>query len=368
MYKVARKLGSEEAKRHNFLRLVEFGLFRKIVHILSLSKQNILISPLEGEKKFLSELCELRNFREGYKKYKNSDRATKCAMTCVGEKKGKIKMNKNNLQQKQPSGLVTLSPAVSSETNHSPLTIHHSLKRKVAFTLAEVLVTLVIIGIVAVMTLPNIINNFREKQLETAFKKTNNVIMTALNETMAEYGLEGLAFKDLCPGYTTVSACRQANNSYFSEINSYFLSRFNIVRSTSNTFGNALDRKYIKVYNFMGKKVIDYGGMYGMGAGNTPWHSVNFLNDGSVVSALTFFYHGGSDGVALTFDTNGPYKGPNRFGYDIFIRTSGSWYKPCSKLEAGLEGGNYNGRGCYEYAQKDVSPDDKTKTYWKSLY
>ena len=46
------------------------------------AKCNILISPLEGEKKFLSELCELRNFREGYKKYKNSDRATGCAMTC----------------------------------------------------------------------------------------------------------------------------------------------------------------------------------------------------------------------------------------------------------------------------------------------
>ena len=40
------------------------------------AKCNILISPLEGEKKFLSELCELRNFREGYKKYKYSDRAT----------------------------------------------------------------------------------------------------------------------------------------------------------------------------------------------------------------------------------------------------------------------------------------------------
>ena len=39
-------------------------------------KCNILISPLEGEKKFLGELCELRNFREGYKKYKNSDCAT----------------------------------------------------------------------------------------------------------------------------------------------------------------------------------------------------------------------------------------------------------------------------------------------------
>ena len=29
------------------------------------AKCDILLSPLEGEKKFLSELCELRNFREG---------------------------------------------------------------------------------------------------------------------------------------------------------------------------------------------------------------------------------------------------------------------------------------------------------------
>ena len=330
----------EDAKRQSLLR---FELFRKIKKILDLIKRNILISPLEGEKKFLSELNELRNFREGYNlKYscRNSNFNRRLYFL-----KNMLHHDKNN---KGRLGILA--------------------QRKAAFTLAEVLITLGIIGIVAVMTLPNVINNFREKQLEAAFKKTNNVVMTALNETMAEYGLEGLAFKDLCSGYTTVSACAQANNSYFREINSYFLSRFNIVRSTSNTFGNALDRKSIKVYNFMGKKVIEYGGMYGMGSFNTPWNSVNFLNDGSVVSALTFFYHGGSDGVALTFDTNGPYKGPNRFGYDIFIRTSGSWYKPCSKLEAGLEGGNYNGRGCYEYAQKDVNPDDKTKTYWKSLY
>ena len=45
------------------------------------AKCNILISPLEGEKKFLSKFCELRNFREGYKKYKTLDRATECAMT-----------------------------------------------------------------------------------------------------------------------------------------------------------------------------------------------------------------------------------------------------------------------------------------------
>ncbi len=72
---------SEEVKRHSLLRLRKFDLFRKIVDILSLVKRNILLSPLEGEKKFLGELCELRNFREGYKKYKTLDRATECAMT-----------------------------------------------------------------------------------------------------------------------------------------------------------------------------------------------------------------------------------------------------------------------------------------------
>ena len=54
------------------------------------AKCNILFSPLEGEKKFLSELCELRNFRDGYKKYKTLDRAMGCAMTNVGDDLVKI--------------------------------------------------------------------------------------------------------------------------------------------------------------------------------------------------------------------------------------------------------------------------------------
>ena len=55
----------KDAKRHSLLRLIEFGLFMNIVDKLSLNLRNILISPFEGEKKFLGELNELRNFREG---------------------------------------------------------------------------------------------------------------------------------------------------------------------------------------------------------------------------------------------------------------------------------------------------------------
>ena len=48
----------KDAKRHSLLR---FELFKKIDKFLSLNLRNILISPFDGEKKFLSELGELSN-------------------------------------------------------------------------------------------------------------------------------------------------------------------------------------------------------------------------------------------------------------------------------------------------------------------
>ena len=67
-------------------------------------------------------------------------------------------MNKNNLQQKQPN-----NPVAFPETNYSQFTTHHSLKRKSAFTLAEVLITIGIIGIVSALILPSLVANYREK-------------------------------------------------------------------------------------------------------------------------------------------------------------------------------------------------------------
>lgn len=44
--------------------------------------------------------------------------------------------------------------------------------RKIAFTLAEVLITLGIIGVVAAMTLPSLITNYQEKQRVSQLKKS----------------------------------------------------------------------------------------------------------------------------------------------------------------------------------------------------
>ena len=89
-------------------------------------------------------------------------------------------MSKNYLHPKQPSCLATLSPATSPDMNHSPLTIHHSLKRKFAFTLAEVLITLGIIGIVAALTLPTVIHKYQAKVLKTQFLQANTILQDGI--------------------------------------------------------------------------------------------------------------------------------------------------------------------------------------------
>ena len=60
--------------------------------------------------------------------------------------------------------------------------------KELAFTLAEVLITLGIIGIVAALTLPNLISNYREKQTITQVKKAYSLLSQALTSAISEYG------------------------------------------------------------------------------------------------------------------------------------------------------------------------------------
>ena len=59
---------------------------------------------------------------------------------------------------------------------------------KKGFTLAEVLITLGIIGIVASMTLPSIINDYRDKETVTEVRKTYSDIYNAINNARISDG------------------------------------------------------------------------------------------------------------------------------------------------------------------------------------
>lgn len=57
-----------------------------------------------------------------------------------------------------------------------------------AFTLAEVLITLGIIGIVASMTMPALVNLIQNKELETQYRQAYSIINQALNRLNSEQG------------------------------------------------------------------------------------------------------------------------------------------------------------------------------------
>ncbi len=67
-----------------------------------------------------------------------------------------------------------------------------------AFTLAEVLITLTIIGVVAAMTMPTLINNTNGAQFKTAYKKALSVLSQAvvMNIALDDYDFAGTVAYD----------------------------------------------------------------------------------------------------------------------------------------------------------------------------
>lgn len=77
-----------------------------------------------------------------------------------------------------------------------------------AFTLAEVLITLGIIGVVAAMTMPSLINNYQQKQYEAKYAKAKNIMANAINLMMAQNNVFDIA--DLPLVSCADDACRNA--------------------------------------------------------------------------------------------------------------------------------------------------------------
>ena len=60
--------------------------------------------------------------------------------------------------------------------------------KKHAFTLAEVLITLMIIGIVAALTIPSVISNYQQKEFKTGLKKAVSVLNEAIQLNIVQEG------------------------------------------------------------------------------------------------------------------------------------------------------------------------------------
>lgn len=88
--------------------------------------------------------------------------------------------------------------------------------KKLGFTLAEVLITLVIIGVIAAMTVPTLMNNTNSQEFRSALKKAISGVNQALT---LHYALEGLGAQD----YT-----------YETLVSDVFKKRMSIIETTGN--------------------------------------------------------------------------------------------------------------------------------------
>lgn len=88
-----------------------------------------------------------------------------------------------------------------------------NLKIVNGFTLAEVLITLGIIGVVAAMTIPTLMNNVQEAQFKTAWKKTYSII----NQAYAKY-LSDNSMTLTYGTWSNVSDMKIALKPYFSYV------------------------------------------------------------------------------------------------------------------------------------------------------
>ena len=243
--------------------------------------------------------------------------------------------------------------------------------KKLAFTLAEILITLGIIGVVAAFTIPTLMFQYQKKSLETQFKAAYSLINQAILMVKQETGSNSL-YND----YVVYSP----EKDYYKR-DEFIKEFYKHVHATNEVVPNNIQ---YSIYS---------DGHVKRYADNT---SFSFERPDTVLANGMTMYatiNGGLDGKHIIFcvDVNG-IKPPNRMGHDLFLFIVDSSDKlvgrkqmkiytdeelgdlssgginnalglPCSKHSKQ----SANGIGCTWYAINDVCPDDNTKGYWECL-
>ena len=179
------------------------------------------------------------------------------------------------------------------------------LKLKYGFTLAEVLITLVIIGVIAAMTIPTLINKTQDQEFKSQFSKAFSTVSQAIykTETNDFYGyakcyypkprLDGMEqyYEDDC-------------NNFFNE----FLKNLQVQKICNN---NALSGGCVPVYNY-----TPSGGCSGFSKNRIEnTNKTIVLSNGQIIIPynLNGYYY-----PLFLIDINGQ-KGPNAYGKDLFF-------------------------------------------------
>src|SRR5574344_1475054 len=127
----------------------------------------------------------------------------------------------------------------------------YSKIKRTAFTLAEVLIVLGIIGIVASMTIPTLMNKVAKQEYLTALKKAYSTQTDGWSRLLADEGVQKLEDTSVFQSMTYSCDTWQANNAsckpFFAGLKKYF--RFSVIKAPS-----------YQTYYLKGTKRTDYTG------------------------------------------------------------------------------------------------------------
>lgn len=181
---------------------------------------------------------------------------------------------------------------------------------KKAFTLADVLITLTIIGIVAMMAIPTMNNNISDMHFKAAARKTFAVLNDAISMTALN-------------GYIDTHIPLDSSSSDIKVWFEKYLSKnLNVIRICDNNEKGCWHDKTV-TYG-LNKKAVTYSEVGQIGSNALT----AILNDGSSINIdvcskddVLKLYGVAVDteaGLTLYFDVNGD-KGPNVLGRDIYV-------------------------------------------------
>ncbi len=261
-----------------------------------------------------------------------------------------------------------VSEVLSKELNVQKSYRLNDLKKKAAFTLAEVLITLGIIGIVAAMTIPTLSQKIGDMQNKAIWKKK-------FSEISQVYTAVKLDNYSLCVNnsgdYNVPAKCRYPDDGLYAvrttmspEFVNAMVKHFKVIDTCgfpqygeSAYCNNYLDKWNglcggAAAYSFYGSLIsgtfknlptsssscnnAQLNGLY------TGWDlskKAILLQDGSVI------YFGGHGAPIIAVDVNGFQKGPNVVGRDMFaIMLNENWIRPIGA--DGTFNKNVNGETC----------------------
>uniref|UniRef100_UPI004029013F type II secretion system protein n=1 Tax=Candidatus Scatousia sp. TaxID=3085663 RepID=UPI004029013F len=179
-----------------------------------------------------------------------------------------------------------------------------SLKKR-GFTLAEVLITLGIIGVVAAMTLPALVNNNKNKELETRFRKSYSLLSQVLQRVVVyDYG-----------GVYQPSSVQELVNS----IQKYYNKSSTCINGQQCSSSIFPVKDYTNSY-----PQIFLQSTYKTFIGNTGGLRFNDGIMAAVDGSFIFFDYAQQGEITygtylIAIDVNGWKSKPNRYGHDFFV-------------------------------------------------